>query len=303
MIIIQWSFWLVETDPSLAQNFAVNHHGPYWNGFKFVWISIIRHTQIHQIHCLNPYWSRHHEITMKIPILRRARCQVRSILFLLATFEDEALLMAKSLPDQVGVAGMASCFCWLQWWWGTGFGSSKIRKLAILWCCKVIWPSSIRSSPVKWIWVDLCWFEKWNTSEMAIEYNKISWWTTRFIGALFSDKLILFVFPLSPGFLIRNGWIWSSGVETTKQMRGFGHEIHGRSVRIELGNIFKLVSWENPPFVKHPSSAIHHRRETISQMTKTVRKVLVRSKPSNTAAWWFHVDFPPYLGWSPIISP
>ena len=38
-------------------------------------------------------------ITTKIPIFS-AWCQVRSILFLLATFEDEALLMAKSLPDQ-----------------------------------------------------------------------------------------------------------------------------------------------------------------------------------------------------------
>ena len=187
MIIIQWSFWLVETDPSLAQNFAVNHHGPYWNGFKFVWISIIRHTQIHQIHCLNPYWSRHHEITMKIPILRRARCQVRSILFLLATFEDEALLMAKSLPDQVGVAGMASCFCWLQWWWGTGFGSSKIRKLAILWCCKVIWPSSIRSSLVKWMnlgWFMLIWKVKYLRNGHWIQQNIVMnhqiYWCTIF---------------------------------------------------------------------------------------------------------------------------
>ena len=131
------------------------------------------------------------------------------------------------------------------------------------------------------IYVDL---KSGNTSEMAIEYNKMVHYFQTNSYCLFSSFLRGFCSEMAE---------YCSGVET---MRGFGHEIHGRSVRIELGNIFKLVSWENLPFVKHPSSAIHHRRETISQMTKIVRKVLVRSKPSNTAAWWFHVDFPPYLG-------
>lgn len=169
---------------------------------------------------------------------------------------------------------------------------------------KVIWPSSIRSSPVNWM--NLAWFmliwkveipPKWplNTTKYRDEPPDL-------LVHYFQTNSYCLFSPFLRGF-------WSemaeycSGAETTKQMRGFGHEIHGRSVRIELGNIFKLVSWENPPFVKHPSSAIHHRKETISQMTKIARKVLVRSKPSNTAAWWFHVDFRPYLGWSPIISP
>jgi hypothetical protein len=212
--------------------------------------------------------------------------------------------MAKSLPDQVGVAGMASCFCWLQWWWGTGFGSSKIRKLAILWCCKVIWPSSIRSSPVKWMnlgWFMLIWKVKYLRNGHWIQQNIVMnhqiYWCT-----IFRQTHIVCFPPFS-------------GVSDPKwlnmKFRGWNHQTDERIrtwntwqiCQDWIGNIFKLVSWENPPFVKHPSSAIHHRRETISQMTKTVRKVLVRSKPSNTAAWWFHVDFPPYLGWSPIISP